>query len=131
MNDREKLIKLLGSTPDVVAWPHAKEKIADHLLANGVTFATDTNDGCKWISVEDRLPEEDLYCLVFRTFGYMRDGVVSLATYFPRYKGLSGDPMNTKQVWCKYSSEVGYYDISDSVTHWMPLPEPPKEDKHA
>lgn len=126
MTDREKLIELLdmncGFTEEMPA-----EKLADHLLANGVTFATDTNVGNKWISVEDRLPEEDLHCLVFQTYSNKRDGYVSLATYFPRFKGLEDDPMNSKQEWCKYSSEYGYYDVSESVTHWMPLPEPPKE----
>ena len=65
---REKLIELLKgfSFPVTVngeplsEWtipmPQIRKALADHLLANGVTFATDTNDGCKWISVEDRLP---------------------------------------------------------------------------
>lgn len=29
--------------------------------------------------------------------------------------------------WCGFDQEHGYY-IDDSVTHWMPIPEPPKED---
>ena len=33
------------------------ERYADHLIANGVTFATDTNAGGKWIPVTERLPE--------------------------------------------------------------------------
>ena len=138
MTDKEKLIELLRETEInkinghiveacVSFTPKVFEAFADHLLANGVTFATDTNVGSKWISVEDRLPEEDLHCLVFQTYSNKRDGYVSLATYFPRFKGLEGDPMNSKQAWCKYSSEYGYYDVSESVTHWMPMPKPPKE----
>lgn len=37
MTDREKLIDLIRGTPDVKVWPDAGGKIADHLIANGVT----------------------------------------------------------------------------------------------
>lgn len=69
MTDREKLIELLKgfSFPVTVngeplsEWtipvPQIRKALADHLLANGVMFATGTNDGRKWISVYDRLPE--------------------------------------------------------------------------
>ena len=63
----------------------------------------------KWISVEDRLPEEGDEVLVYF------DGVIAkseiimfdMITKYPMwsYTGAGGDP-----------------------THWMPLPEPPKED---
>ena len=67
MNDREKLIELLLSVPVPqkyeVAIRNGKRLIsagmvADHLIANGVTFATDKNDGGKWIPVSERLPEQ-------------------------------------------------------------------------
>ena len=32
-----------------------------------------------------------------------------------------------KNVWYRYDSEWGHLTI-DNVTHWMPLPEPPKGD---
>ena len=31
-------------------------------IPNGVTFATDKNDGCKWIPVSERLPEPPKEC---------------------------------------------------------------------
>lgn len=36
MADREKMIALVRGTPDVMVWPDAGEKIADHFIANGV-----------------------------------------------------------------------------------------------
>jgi hypothetical protein len=96
-------------------------------ITNGVTFATDTNVGSKWISVEDRLPEKALRCFVYQKRNNKWGGDVSLATFDPCYKGGRGNHMNGKQVWYEYDSEYGDYELSD-VTHWMPTPEPPKED---
>ena len=47
MTDREKLTDVICSM-DICSWDWAG-KIADHLLANGVTFQ-------KWIPVSERLP---------------------------------------------------------------------------
>lgn len=64
-----------------------------------------------WISVEDRLPDDEeevlLYDRVFRFY--------ELGKYHKRSKVL--DPH-----WTIYGNT---YPIS-SYTHWMPLPEPPK-----
>ncbi len=55
----------------------------------------------KWISVNDRLPDIDELCL------------------------LSMENRITKYRWVV----IGYYhtNYDEYVTHWMPLPEPPKE----
>lgn len=61
----------------------------------------------EWISVKDRLPEKDKYCFCHsnKYGGYM----------FIGYRGWhSGEWM-----------EGGALHIG-TVTHWMPLPEPPK-----
>ena len=103
MTDREKLIKLLGSTPDVVAWPHAKEKIADHLLANGVTVQ-------EWVSVDDELPEVGGY-------------VVCIAKRNPFSRFMPMVARIEKNGWVNPMTE----QYISEVTHWMPLPVPPKE----
>jgi hypothetical protein len=61
----------------------------------------------KWISVKDRLPNPCTQVIAFSTNGY---GVESL--YF------DGD-------------REFYYEATDTQrkpSHWMPLPEPPKQD---
>ena len=108
----EKLVELLSSVQYLGG---LEEKIADHLIANGVTFATDNNVGSKWISVKDRLPEPmvDVLCWyeyfrygnynkMYQTYGighYFRDGF------------WGGEVSNGHQA---------------KVLAWMPLPEAPK-----
>lgn len=129
MTDREKLIELLNDVgSNVLQFPTDGfiAALADHLLENGVTFATDTNVGSKWTRVKDRLPETHLRCFVYRE-GYNKvGGYMTMATFTPCYKGLKGDLMDGRQVWYDYDSEVGDYELTN-VTHWIPLPEPPKE----
>jgi hypothetical protein len=100
MNDREKLIKLIQSAVDGCA-EYWAGLIADHLIANGVTVQ-------QWISVTESLPEQ--YETVVGWTKYREMGEVS---------------HNGKRfVW---ESDDGDYA---HVTHWMPLPEPPKGESH-
>lgn len=78
----------------------------------------------KWISVEERLPEEDgrFLCAVkvigrdHRILSFAKDG--EKVDYY--------DLTGKKNVWYAYDREWGFVSTR-SVTHWMPLPEPPKE----
>lgn len=64
-----------------------------------------TSRQAKWISVEERMPENDDDVLVFSSSG------IGLG-YYSR---------------CGYW--VDYVNTNDEcITHWMPLPEPPKEE---
>ncbi len=118
ITEREKLIELIGKKqtfgcidlrdPNVV-WRYktANEELADYLLDNGVTFATGTNDGGKWISVEDRLPENGVWVMAYQDCGWI--GVSQIE----------------EDGWHWYTQDL--VKLSDP-THWMPLPEPPKEE---
>ena len=90
---REKLIELLR---EVQYLGGLEEKIADHLIANGVTVQ-------QWISVKDRLPEQN------------KDVLVYTITHDVRKAHCYGE-----------RSWFGHDGIWRCVTHWMPLPEPPK-----
>ena len=76
----------------------------------------------KWISVKERLPKKDGDYLCYKksglyeVFGFAKDG---------RKKHKYDFFRDWKNVWFFYASEYGYV-TTDSVTHWMPLPEPPK-----
>ena len=66
----------------------------------------------KWISIEDKLPEKNNEVLI--TDGYSVWG------------GFSREYSQNEEGWCWFdNSEEGYFN-TDEITHWMPLPEPPK-----
>ena len=69
----------------------------------------DTNVGCKseWISVDERLPEEDTRVLVYLN---IQKTDANIYTFFDTDRILNGKWVR----WNKY------------ISHWMPLPEVPK-----
>lgn len=114
MNDREKLadmmIELKGYLEEIYEFPTLDfflKELAMQLIANGVTFATDNNDGGKWISVTERLPEN--ICPV----------LVALEGISTAFNGWYHDGK-----W--WTVGAGTRPFTQKVTHWMPLPKPPK-----
>lgn len=65
----------------------------------------DTNVGCKseWISVDERLPDENGRFLTVDKIGDM------MVCYWEKHFGWFASVCN-----------------KNAITHWMPLPEPPK-----
>lgn len=70
----------------------------------------------KWISVKDRLPEDDKYYLI--TDGNVSD-IADFNIYSKRFLILIDDR--------EEQSFNGLYSNS-VITHWMPLPNPPEID---
>ena len=120
MDVREKLVELLTNSQqlDVLDWATGWEEAANYLIAHGVTVQ-------EWVPVKDRFPEKDGSYLVTSNYfgnnqcidvlGFVKDGET-----VDKYE-LAGQ----KYVWYFYDSEYGYVS-THSVTHWMPLPQPPK-----
>lgn len=130
MDVREKLIKQAishfwyGVSHDIFSEPVTTyAKLAIEALEkekeSGVTVQ-------EWISVYDRLPQEDgAYLVTANDFGNSQRVKI-------RWFAKDGETVDKydlagqKYVWYFYDSECGYASTK-SVTHWMPLPEPPKE----
>lgn len=68
----------------------------------------------KWISVEERLPE-------YWRMGDKDNTLINYLVYMPEYGVDVGN-------WLKPAKRWVVMGIPAKVTHWMPLPEPPKED---
>ena len=103
----EKLVEILKQAPfegkvlDEWWWEEKIKRITDHLISNGVTVQ-------EWISVNDRLPEPWKQVLI-----YSRHDFCESAFYI-------GVPGKWRVTWNHKMLDA------DSVTHWMPLPQPPK-----
>lgn len=66
--------------------------------------------GQQWISVKDRLPEKPGDYLVYYTTTANNMPLISMRHF--------------------YGEIPGAFVHNKNMTHWMPLPEPPKEDYH-
>ena len=114
MDVREKLIELIFDSlcRHIDKSCKLAENIGDDLISNGVTVQ-------EWISVEDRLPKTD-------------------GIYIVCDCRLNGNPWihtagfrKASSSWCElhgvyYDDGYGRYSEQDKITHWMPLPNPPK-----
>lgn len=66
----------------------------------------------EWISVKDRLPEGKVNCLVHYKHSYCdNDGYWAIGVSF-------------------YDGNEFHIGLEYKITHWMPLPPPPKENKN-
>ena len=99
---REALYNIFGNKLGNCYFDSCLELIADHLIANDVTVP-------QWISVDDRLPE---FCV----------SVLARCFHQGRWRTLvCHTSKENAGEW--YTDEVCQWV---KVTHWMPLPEPPK-----
>lgn len=74
-----------------------------------------------WISVDERLPEYDVDVLVYAV-GNNENSCVVMTSYTHHMYGYNIEG---------WRSPWQYFFYERKITHWMPLPEAPKEDEHA
>ena len=108
MDVREKLVELLRNAKAAMKSENLSCDIArnmfvvDFMMSNGVTVQ-------EWISVDDRLPEAGGY-------------VVCIAKRNPFSRFMPMVARIEKNGWVNPMTE----QYISEVTHWMPLPKPPK-----
>ena len=108
MDVREKLVELLQNAKAAMKSENLSCDIArnmfvvDFMMANGVTVQ-------EWISVKDRLPEN----IANRVLVVCER---SNGVFYAHYE---------KPFWINLETDKPFIS---TVTHWMPLPEPPKEE---
>ena len=110
---REKLIEILS----VPIYPHELvdpiEAVADYLIDSGVTIQ-------QWIPVTERLPEHDL------PKGSKVKQIKVLVAYKTNSRWVTRTQIRAKGYWYGEPDRWSWVKTSDPITHWMPLPEPPK-----
>lgn len=78
----------------------------------------------EWISVEERLPEFNQNVLVYGVglpkYGFEGQTAIAITSYTNHKYGF--DIVGWNEPWQYFSADY-------KITHWMPLPEPPKEEK--
>ena len=123
MDVREKLVELLKTNAcpsPFMCDPTCKyygfgdcfpDRFADHLISHGVTVQ-------EWISVDDRLPDNKEYDWVLAQV-VEDNGFMHIPTVM-EYRQSKNDWFEETYGWL--SDHNGAF----TVTHWMPLPEPPK-----
>ena len=81
---------------------------AEEAGLDALAMAISALEKTKWISVDDRLPEEKVDCIVHYKHAYCdNDDYWAIGM-------------------CFYDGEKFQFDPAYKVTHWMPLPQPPK-----
>lgn len=94
------------SVPDGIKYLSAEKRVLTRKVRELESENARLKDAQRWIPVSERLPERDGFYLVL-------ENVNQVAGYYH---------------WCKvfgWNTDGGRTNIQ-SVTHWMPLPEPPE-----
>ena len=123
MDVREKLVELIkdGIRKGLRAkgndrLDYSFEDVADHLIRNGVTVQ-------EWISVDDRLPSDEQDVLVIAHGWGGRLVYVGSHKRVEAQKSWLTGITNKSSEWLLWGWS---YLKEPMVTHWMPLPQPPK-----
>ena len=103
MTDYQRLVDFfMDEIPEGSPFAGKIKYLVEKLLAKGVTFQ-------KWIPVTERLPERYDFVLIATIDKTVGEAVLNGDRHF---YGVNTD---------EYAEQL-------CVTHWMPLPEPPKEE---
>ena len=142
MNVREKLVELSIEDAILILREEYRQRTdgyttylehggkgvpAEEVSLDALAMVISALEKIKWIPVTERLPQKDGHYLV--TINYFGNRQSIDVRYFAK-DGETVDKYDfagQKDVWCSYDSEWGYVS-TDSVTHWMSLPELPKEE---
>lgn len=81
---------------------------AEEVGLDALAMAISALEKTKWVSVNDRLPEEKVDCIVHYKHAYCdNDDYWAIGI-------------------CFYDGEKFQFDPAYKLTHWMPMPQPPK-----
>ena len=82
---------------------------------------TDDNPKSPWISVKDDLPYKHEELILNKEHPFLTNKVLIKSEVRVHIAFMIKDIINDKWIW------YGYGKDEDQITHWMPIPEQPKE----
>lgn len=115
-SDAKKILSLLPTDLDA-------ETVQRCIEAIGRIPAADVEPKQRWIPVTERLPEVDKQVLVYavgKIDGFIGESIIAISErmIFSLFPWSNGE-----ETW---SPPWQYFLTDFKITHWMPLPEPPK-----
>ena len=121
MRDYAELVNDVETTSTFVSDPYIKA-----LLRRAADAIEELQAAVpRWISVEERLPELNQDVFVYaagQIDGFYGDSVIAIC------KRCIFKPFPSSEGFENWSSPWQYFHTDYIITHWTPLPAPPKED---
>ena len=101
-------------------YPVVTQEVIDRLAAYEDTGLTPEEiQQMRWIPVEERLPEEGKRCLLYTPC----DRILCVGYYAGK------DERQHRHKWRLVTAMRSTQTLTKKVTHWLPLPKAPKEEK--
>ena len=122
MRDAADLIEQLQQ--ELIDERYRHDRYADFCVAQGEELSK-LKAQQRWIPVADCPKADGQYLVTCRSFGGQWTSTLGFARVGEDVDDY--DLRGKRNVWYDYDSEYGYGAVN-FVTHWMPLPKPPKEE---
>lgn len=122
--NKEKVIKAFEDIIKEETYPDRPRRFMMPMELAEQVLAMLKEKGIGWIPVTEKLPELNQRVLVYaigKIDGFIGEHVIEICKRFVQRILPSSPGYET------WSSPYQYFHTDFEITHWMPLPEPPKE----
>lgn len=136
MCDWDDLHKFIEDTLGRPVWTHelADDKVNEEIRLRlkprflAICAAREESSQPRWIPVTERLPDEGRYLTLTTPVINSGEPFARILRFSENLESVDRYDFEeiSRSGWYYYDDEFGHIEVV-TVTHWMPLPEPPKE----